>query len=169
MIFSFLIKAFELIEIPSTDSEKQPELSANITIKDEQEEHKLRYLYEDGIFVVENYFKNLTDTLKFLLSFSYDNSSKVIFYKFVIDEYFKEIGENELREIKSKFKDKSVIIYLSAKINSMFSLYWKSKDINNFLAIKFHDDQFVEDDKHLYDFVADFMTQSLKDGHLGKN
>ena len=166
MIFSFLIQAFELTEIPSTDSEKQPKLSANITIKIIT---ILRYLYEDEIFVVENYFKNLTDTLNFLLSFSYDNSSKVIFYKFVIDEYFKEIGENELREIKSKFKDKSVIIYLSAKINSMFSLYLKSKDINNFLAIKFHDDQFVEDDKHLYDFVADFMTQSLKAGHLGKN
>lgn len=50
-----------------------------------------------------------------------------------------------------------------------YSIFWKSSDIGNLLALKPYKERLTEDQIELNEFVASFLMNSLKAGNLGKN
>lgn len=77
-----------------------------------------------------------------------------------------DIQEIDLNEL---FKDHSIVIQLSSKSTKKFTTYWKSKDISFFLMSMSNDKlNFEGDQEEIYNFLADFLANNLKSGHLGK-
>lgn len=92
----------------------------------------------------------------------------VIKIKIVADSNECELNLINLKKLRQKFKNKSVILFITANDDNKFSIYWKSKDIKQLLLLKPYKESFLRNDKDLCEFVADFLADSLKIGHLGE-
>ena len=69
-----------------------------------------------------------------------------------------------MKTFERKFKFKSIVILVAANDGNEFRIYWKSKDIDKFLTLK----SFNQNDQFLYEYVAEFLAKSLRNGHLGE-
>lgn len=96
------------------------------------------------------------------------NQQNILKLKINIEEDFNEISTTELKKLQKKFKNISILIFITALNDSKFVIYWKSKDIRKVLRLKSFKDNFIENDKCVYEFVAEFLEGTLKKGHLGK-
>jgi len=96
-----------------------------------------------------------------------DQAFKVLKLKINIDEHFDELSTTNLAELQKKFKNKSVVLFVTANNGTRFHIYWKSKNCQQILSIKPYNDYFAETDKDLCEFAADFLADSLTKGHSG--
>lgn len=85
-----------------------------------------------------------------------------------IDGIWENLRQSELQKSSKKCKNKSIVVLLSSKNQDKFSLYWKSKEIPNFLILSPYSDTPTINDKHFYDFLAKFLAESLAAGNLGE-
>ncbi|CAG9797634.1 unnamed protein product [Chironomus riparius] len=113
---------------------------------------------------------NLTESadlfklLKELNAMNHQSSSgNILKLKFIVGTNFEELGLKYLKTLEQKFKFKSIVILIAANDGKEFHIYWKSKDIDKFLILK----SFNQNDQILYEYVAEFLSKSLNDGHLG--
>lgn len=63
----------------------------------------------------------------------------------------------------------STIISFLSKNSGKFSIYWKPKYIQHFLSMRSCEGLTVDEGEQLLKFVEDFLMESLKKGHLGKD
>lgn len=94
-------------------------------------------------------------------------SNKVQKYKIKIDENFDKFGIINLKKLQLKFVNQSVVLFIAANNETRFYIYWKSKDSQQLLSLKPVEEYFTETDRDLCEFIADFLADSLKNGHLG--
>ena len=85
-----------------------------------------------------------------------------------IKENYRELHQSELEILSEKCNNKSIVIFLESKDERQFSIYWKSKENSQFLAIKRFREENVGVDKKIYEYIANFLASSLKRGELGK-
>jgi len=96
------------------------------------------------------------------------STDKILSIKLQIDEHFDEICSDELKILSEKCTNKSIVILLISKHSEKVLIYWKSKEIDNFLALKHYGENYSKDDKKVYEFIAEFLTRSLSRGQLGE-
>jgi len=116
--------------------------------------------------------RNTSDSIKFLNSKSFNerlkNLSDVFLVKFQLVDNFKDLSENDLKELSEKFKDKSIVIFLASNVIPKFSIHWKSNKHDNFLTLKPYTDIWSKDDEQIYDIATEMIVSSLWNGHLGE-
>ncbi|KAL7038127.1 hypothetical protein ACKWTF_009461 [Chironomus riparius] len=115
-------------------------------------------------------FRNIHESLKFLKSIKIPiNLQNILQIKLNIEKDFKEFSSIDLKKLRKKFKNISILIFIAASNDTKFVIYWKSKGIRKILRLKSHKDNFFENDKCVYEFVVDFLEGTLTKGHLGIN
>ena len=92
----------------------------------------------------------------------------VLLIQFQVDEDFGELTTTDLLKLIQICQGKAVVIYITSKNYDKFSIYWKSKDLQYFLMFKLYDGILPNDEKKIYEFIADFVADSLSRGELGK-
>lgn len=118
--------------------------------------------------IIKN-FINIQEALKFIKTIKVPvNHQNVLQLKISIEQDFEELSTNDLKKLRKKFKNISILIFIAASNDSKFVIYWKSKDIRKILRLKSYNDNFFENDKYVYEFVVDFLEGVLTKGHLGK-
>ncbi|XP_070498086.1 uncharacterized protein [Chironomus tepperi] len=96
------------------------------------------------------------------------NKETVLVIKIRIENSFEAFDADNLEKLSSKFVDTSVIIFLASKRNNNFLIYWKSKDIPNFLFLDFYFYEISNDiNENIFNFLVDFLAKSLSKGRLG--
>ncbi|XP_070501248.1 uncharacterized protein [Chironomus tepperi] len=123
----------------------------------------------NDLWIVEN-FSNIQESLKFLRTIKIPvNHQNILQLKINIEQDFEEPSSNDLKKLRKKFKNTSILILIAASNDSKFVIYWKSKDISKILRLKSYKDNFFENDKCVYNFIVDFLEGELQKGHLGIN
>ncbi|CAG9800002.1 unnamed protein product [Chironomus riparius] len=109
----------------------------------------------DNIF---NYFESpkLSNLLKV--------NDKVYLFKLQVKE---ALNSAELCKLANKFVINSVVILLSTENETRFYLYWKSNKIQHFLIFKIYKGYDFMNNLQLFEFIATFLGNSLRSGHLG--
>ncbi|XP_070490028.1 uncharacterized protein [Chironomus tepperi] len=114
---------------------------------------------------------SLSEALQFFdtksLKIELNEPSNVLVLRFEVDEDFVDLNLREILDLSNKCLKKSVLILLMCMEAKKFSIFWKSKDIKSLLALKPYKEKLSEDHIELYEFIAEFLTNSLKMGHLG--
>lgn len=95
-------------------------------------------------------------------------SGNIIKFKFVVEKNFEELRRKHLKTLEQKCKLKSIVILVAANDGKEFHIYWKSKDIDKFLTFKSFDDKSYKNDKNLFEYAAEYLVKSLKNGNLGE-
>jgi len=96
------------------------------------------------------------------------SSNKVLKYKIKICENFSEFETINLKKLQLEFSNQSIVLFIAANNGTRFHIYWKLKDTSQILSLKPYEDGFSESDKDLCEFVAEFLADSLNNGHSGK-
>ncbi|KAL7014891.1 hypothetical protein ACKWTF_016175 [Chironomus riparius] len=94
-------------------------------------------------------------------------SDNIISIKLQINDNFNGFNSVELKSLSEKCANRSIVILLSSKISDKIYIYWKSKDIDYVLSLKHYGENYSQDDKKIYEFIADFLIKSLSRGELG--
>jgi len=96
------------------------------------------------------------------------SSNEVLKYKINIDENYEELSTTDLTKLETRFANQSFVLFVTANNGTRFRIYWKSKDSPHILSLKPYNNYFVETDKDLCEFVADFLADSFTKGHSGR-
>jgi len=154
------------------NNERDQQLLSNNSHEDQINSVSVNTSNEDGISKLEiSSFRHLTDALSFFHSSSFkeelQNSQNIFFLKIQIDEIFGELTASNFDNILKYCDNKSIVIFFVSKNVQKYSIYWKSKDFGYFLVMKPFTDAPSSNDGDCYDFIADFLANSLRDGYLG--
>ena len=114
-------------------------------------------------------FSNIQEALKFLKTINIPiNHQNLLQIKLNIEQDFEDLNSIDLKKLRKKFKNISILIFIAASNDTKFVIYWKSKDIRKILRLKSYKDNFFENDKCVYNFVVEFLEGELTKGHLGR-
>lgn len=102
-----------------------------------------------------------------LESNQYQDTEKVLFIKVQSEGGLDSLNADEIQTLSRKFIDKAVVFYIASRNNEKFIIYWKSKGIEEFLILMNNGKVFKDNDKIIYDFIADYLAESLSKGELG--
>lgn len=89
--------------------------------------------------------------------------------KLEIDENFEPFDSSKLNGFTRFCRSKSIVVFFKSKSRESGILFWKSSDIDCLLTLKPPKKKTAFEIEELYNFVADFLIFSLKDGHLGEH
>ena len=109
------------------------------------------------------------DALNFIDTPAPDQEYKVLKLSVNIQDVIDELSKINLKRLQQKFENQSVVIFITANNGTNFHIYWKSKDSQKVLSLKPYKSCFSETDKDLCEFVTDFLTKCLLNGHSGKS
>jgi predicted transcriptional regulator len=104
----------------------------------------------------------------FLGSFDVTDEESSLIIKFQFVDILPDLYPADLQNICSKFHGKSKVLLLVSEKEEKFSIYWKSTEIDEFLELKHTKKLDWESDRSLSDYIAEFLTKSLHNDHLGK-
>jgi len=96
------------------------------------------------------------------------SNEEPLLLNFQFYDNFLDLDSSDLQELLRKCSDKSAVITLEAKEDAKFSIYWKSKEIEEFLVLKPNLKVDLKNVKLLNQFIADFLAESLLSNHLGE-
>lgn len=114
-------------------------------------------------------FITTQEALKFLKAIKIpENHQNVLQIKINIEQDFEEPSTNDIKKLRKKFKNISVLIFIVSSNDRKFIIYWKSKDIRKILRLKSRNENYFENNKYVYEFVVNFLEGALTKGHLGK-
>lgn len=114
---------------------------------------------------VENLI-NYFDSVEFL-TLSKD-FNQVYLLKLQIEESSSNPNAKELDVLAQKCSKNSIVVLLASRNEKNFFLYWKSREIQQFLSLKIYDECELMNNLKLFDFIANFLADSLTRGYLGK-
>jgi len=97
-----------------------------------------------------------------------NDKKSVLMLKVEISENLNEISGSDLNELNHLSKGKSLVIILTSVSDFKCFIYWKLKDMQNFLAISHYKENFVWEDREVYLFIANFLGECLRRGEIGK-
>ena len=95
------------------------------------------------------------------------NSKNVLLFRLQIKDVSRKPSLTELDELAQKCSTNSIILFLVTKDVGNFYLIWKSDQIQHFLMIKLYENCDFFNNLRLFEFIAEFLIKSLKQGHLG--
>ena len=154
------------------DDEHNQQLFSNNSLEDQASSLTINSSDENGIskFYI-NSFKYLNDALSFLHSSSFKddlkNSLNIALLKIHVRENFGELTGSNFDNILECCGNKSIVIFFMSKNFQKYLIYWKSKELDYFLILKPFAETPSSNDEECYDFIADFLANSLRDGYLG--
>ena len=93
---------------------------------------------------------------------------KVLVLKIQIKKVSDEPNPTELEDLGLKCSHNLVVIFLATKDYKNFFIYWKPKEIQHFFMLKTYDGYDFLNDIRLFEFIAKFLANSLKQGYLGR-
>jgi len=93
-------------------------------------------------------------------------SSLMIKFHFV--DILPELNEVDLQNISKKCNGKSKVFLLVSENEEKFSIYWKSKEIDDLLELKHTKKMDWESSRSLSQYIAEFLAKSLKSDHVGE-
>lgn len=96
-----------------------------------------------------------------------EDQTTVLFVKLQINDSLENLDLDEIKYLNSLCFNKSIVIFITSENCFKSLIYWKSKDIPKLITLKHHGDEFTENDRKVYEFVADFLASSLSKGQLG--
>lgn len=108
----------------------------------------------------------LQESINFLLSPNYCDSKVLLKFKIIIANY-SAITQRNLKKLKKQFKRNLILILFEEKNGENFDIIWKSRKIKQFLILQSDKEYFPKNDKHVVEFIADFLVTSLNAGYLG--
>jgi len=154
------------------DDEHDQQLLSNNSHEDQINSVSVNTSNEDGISKLEiSSFRHLTDALSFFHSSSFkeemQNSQNILFLKIQIKENFGELTASNLDRLLECCGNKSIVIFFESKNSQKYSIFWKSKELGYFLIMKPFTETPSSNDEECFDFIADFLANSLKDVYLG--
>ena len=119
----------------------------------------------DNFQSIENIFEYF-DSAK--ISSLISENDKVFLFKLQIKEAEHAPSSSDFHKLAKTFSICSVVIFLSTENGKRFFLYWKSNKIQHFLIFKIYDRADFMHQFRVFDFIAIFLGNSLRSGHLGK-
>ena len=123
-------------------------------------------------FKLINDYKNLPQVLENLESIieNLNNLQELLLLKFQIEEKIIEINAIERQEVNKLCKNKSAVIVIESLFDDQSIIFWKVTEIEDFLVFKSSEqsNQSSNEIKKLNAFISNFLTDSVKNGHLGK-
>ncbi|XP_070499397.1 uncharacterized protein [Chironomus tepperi] len=119
---------------------------------------------EYGFRSIENFFYYLQSSVT---TNNISDVDKVLILKIEFNEVINELSATQVNELARKYRKKSIVIAFSSETESKHLIYWKSKEIQQFLTINHYKDEFNSEDGEVYSFITDFLGNSLKRKHLG--
>lgn len=96
------------------------------------------------------------------------SSKNILFLRLQVKDTLSVPSLPVLDELAKRCATNSVILFLSTKNNENFYIIWKSKEIHHFLMTKMYEDCEKLNNLKLFEFIAEFLVKSLKQGCLGK-
>lgn len=97
----------------------------------------------------------------------FDQTKQALLIQCSIEDNFEELNQEQLSKLAHIFNTKAVVIFFTSKDFNSMLIYWKSKDIDYFLALAPPIKKTVIECKEVYGFIADFLIHSLSRNYLG--
>ena len=118
------------------------------------------------------YCENMNDDFDVIIQkiseIKFNTQSCVLKIKVITTNDANELCSINVKKLQQKCKNKSIVIFVSAKDEQKFLIYWKSKDIRHVLFLSSYKENFSVNDKDVCEFAAEFLVNSLENEHLGK-
>lgn len=116
--------------------------------------------------------KDVAESLQYLDSVNIKDESNnpevILLLTIQLDEIFQNLSQIELQKLSRSCRNKSIVLVFESKSQDKFSIYWKSKEMQNFLILAAYNDTPVVTDRNFYYYLATFLAECLACGHLGK-
>ena len=96
-------------------------------------------------------------------------SKKVLLLRFEFDTDFLHLSQFELQNLNEACTGRDVVVILDGKESAKSSIYWKGKELKDFVALTPFCDESTEEHPKLYQFIVDFLVQCLSNGQSGMN
>jgi len=108
----------------------------------------------------------------FLESFNMTNESgdeeSSLMIKFQFVDILPELDATDLQNISRTCHGKSKVLLLVSENEEKFLIFWKSKEIDEFLELKHTKKLDLESGRSLSEYIAEFLAKSINNNHLGK-
>jgi len=88
--------------------------------------------------------------------------------KINVDEPCDKLKSKDLLQLSGKCKNKAVIVQFSKGNEENFAVHWKSKDLQKFMSFLPEDEAPITNANIFYEFLVEFLLQSLQKRNLGK-
>jgi len=116
--------------------------------------------------------QHIDESVNYLKSFqsgvSSENQKEPLEFKFTIDENFETFDAKILNEISNIHQNKSMVLLFMEKDGKKFLVYWKMAGMEYFLTLKEFKLNPDLDYKEFYEFIGDFLLNSLRYNHIGE-
>ncbi|KAL7012859.1 hypothetical protein ACKWTF_015080 [Chironomus riparius] len=96
-----------------------------------------------------------------------ENQQSVLVLKMQVSGLYDDLDSEVLENLSEKCLNKSIVISIKLESCDKVSIYWKSKDVQQFITLRYYGEEFTENDRKIYAFVADYLASSLSRGQLG--
>lgn len=93
---------------------------------------------------------------------------KVSLLKIKISGNFKDICSRIYQHLADVCCKKAIIVYLINKDENKPLIYWKSRNIQNFIFLENLYEKSTDKDLKVYEFIVEFLSDELIKGNLGK-
>jgi len=123
---------------------------------------------ENFVKLTINNCEHSREALDFLISDSQLNEiNKTLIISVTMNTLFEHPDRTEIQNLAAICKTKPVMIIFFTESFDRFQIFWKSKEITNFLTLKPLKKP-LSKQKQLFGFIADFLIHCLPNGHSGK-
>lgn len=68
-----------------------------------------------------------------------------------------------------QLSNKSAILSITSKDKACHHFYWKLRGIDDFMFLQICKDNLNDNVEYIGKFIAEFLTNSLQNGYLGRN
>ncbi|XP_070497764.1 uncharacterized protein [Chironomus tepperi] len=117
------------------------------------------------------YCENEDDIISKINSINIEDSQQsqevVLNRKIKVSDNLINLNSKCLQILSMKCKNRSAVIEIESINKGMSRIYWKSKDIDEFLTLKFNDNVHHDEIRKLNGFISNFLCNSLIINHLG--
>lgn len=125
-----------------------------------------------SVVTITKEFEYVDNVLEYFESLNIKSILQEYLSVFIVRLKIKDIFHNpssiELNELGLKCATNSIVILLVTDDGNNYFLYWKSKDIKHFMTFKIYDRCRFMNNVDIFEFIAQFLVDSLRHGHLGK-
>ena len=100
---------------------------------------------------------------------SEENYGETVLIKLRSQEGGIEVNSSVFYELSHKYRVKSALIVQESFSDAKTAIYWKSEEIEEFLALKSNEKLKTKASRILNEFIIDFLLTSVRNNHLGKS
>ena len=164
--------------MPKQNISKQTKNLHNVKVKLESAESQLKFsesLINKNVSSLWRQSVDKLETKRIVESLEASNAKEevielknVLVAKFIIDESLSDAKPELLYVINEKWSNRAIIIIFKSNDKENTFIYWKTKELHNFLTFKLQNEEHLKIDENLRKFIVEFLIISLDNGHLGE-